>query len=223
MGVATATEAKRTWLQRAVYDLSRIAVRLLGRLCFGIRYLGKENFPSEGGALVCSNHQSYLDPVLIGSMCNRRLNYLARENLFSSRLFGGLIRFYDAIPVRRDGMSIAGLKETLRRLKRQEMVLIFPEGTRTDSGEIQPLKAGFSVLARKQQVPLVPVAIAGAFHVWPKGARLPRPARVCLAAGEPISAEQVADLDNDALVQLLDDRIRACFIRASEAISARHS
>ena len=191
-------------------------MRLLGRWFLGLKFFGKENFPSEGGALVCSNHQSYLDPVLIGAMCDRRLNYLARENLFDSRLFGGLIRFYDAIPVRRDGMSLAGLKETLRRLKRKELVLIFPEGTRTNDGEIQPLKAGFCVLARKQNVPLVPVAIAGAYDVWPKTAKLPRRARVCLAAGEPISAEQVASLEDDQLVALLDQRIRECFQRASQ-------
>lgn len=214
-------EQRRSWLQRVVYGLSRIAVRVLGRCVLGLRFQGQENFPPSGGALVCSNHQSYLDPVLLGAMCDRRLNYLARENLFDSRWFGGLIRFYDAIPVRRDGMSIAGLKETLRRLKRQEMVLIFPEGTRTPDGGIQPLKAGFCVLARKQKVPLVPVAIAGAYEVWPKGAKWPRPSRVCLVAGEPISAEQVVSLDDGQLVALLDARIRECFRLASRRRAGR--
>ena len=204
-------EPKRSWLQRAVYDFSRVSVRWIGRLLFRLKFLGSDNFPEQGGVLICSNHQSFLDPIFAGAMCHRRLNYLAREDLFNSRWFGGLIRFYDAIPVRRDGMSIAGLKETLRRLRRQEMVLIFPEGTRTEDGEIQPLKAGFCVLARKTGVPLVPLAIAGAFHVWPKGCRLPRPARVCMAAGRPISAEQVATMDDAELVELLGERLRECF------------
>ena len=109
------------------------------------------------------------------------------------------MRFYDAIPVKRDGMSISGLKETLKRLKRGELVVIFPEGTRTENGQCGNLKTGFCMLARKANVPLVPVAIAGAFEVWPRNKRFPRLARMCLVAGEPIPAATVASLDDDAL------------------------
>jgi len=185
-------------------------VRTVGWLVFRLTFRGRENFPAEGPALVCSNHQSYLDPILAGAMCDRRLNYLARENLFHSKLFGGLIRFYDAIPVKRDGMSLAGLKETLRRLKQQEMVLIFPEGTRTPDGEIQTLKPGFCVLARKAKVPIVPMAISGAFNVWPKGAKLPRPARVCLTVGQTISVDEIAAMSDEELFDLVNQRIHEC-------------
>lgn len=203
--------AERSWLQRFTYDLSRIAVRCVGRLFFGLRFQGMDRFPEEGGALVCSNHQSYFDPVLLGGFCNRRMNYLARESLFDSRLFGGLIRWYDAIPVRRDGMSISGLKATLKRLKQGELVVIFPEGTRSADGEIAPLKSGFCMLAKKAKVPLVPVAISGAFDVWPKSRRLPRLARITMVAGDPIPPEIVSSLDDANLVSLLDQRIRECF------------
>lgn len=214
MGKERARE--RSWLQRLVYDLSRVAVRSFGWLLFRLRLRGIERFPTHGGAIVCSNHQSYFDPLLLGALCDRRMNYLARENLFSSKLFGGLIRFYDAIPVRRNGMSITGLKETLRRLKRGELVVIFPEGTRTKDGAMAPLKNGFCMLARKAKVPLVPVAIAGAFDVWPKGNTFPRLSRMCLEAGEPIPAETVAELDDDALVNLVEERIRVCLESAQE-------
>ena len=206
--------AHRTWFQRSIYDLSRILVRLFGRMLFRLRLLGIDQFPSEGPALVCSNHQSYFDPILLGALCNRRMNYLARESLFKSRFLAGMMRFYDAIPVKRDGMSISGLKETLKRLKRGELVVIFPEGTRTETGECGNLKSGFCMLARKAKVPLVPVAIAGAFDVWPKGKRFPRLARMCLVAGEPIPAQTVATLDDGALTQLLEERIRQCFATA---------
>ncbi len=207
---------QRPFLQRFVYDLSRIAVRSVGWIVFRLRLRGINNFPKSGGGLVCSNHQSYLDPLLLGSLCDRRMNYLARENLFESRLFGGLIRFYDAIPVKRDGMSISGLKATLGRLKRGELVVIFPEGTRTQDGSIAPMKSGFCMLARKAKVPLIPVAIAGAFEVWPKGRRFPGLSRMCLVAGEPIPAETVAELDDDELVKLVDTHIRDCFATAQE-------
>jgi 1-acyl-sn-glycerol-3-phosphate acyltransferase len=213
---------RRSWFQRFIYDLTQVAARLVGRLFFGLRLRGTDKFPTLGGALVCSNHQSYFDPILVGAFCPRRMNYLARENLFYSRWFGGLIRFYDAIPVKRDGMSISGLKETLRRLKRGELVLIFPEGTRTEDGEIAKLKNGFCLLARKANVPLVPVGIAGAFDVWPKAKRFPRFARICLEAGEPISPEMIDAMDDDQLVALLQERICGCFASARTA-QGRHS
>lgn len=214
---------RRPFLQRAVYDMSRTGVRVVGKLLFRLKLRGINRFPESGGALVCSNHQSYLDPILLGSLCNRRMNYLAREDLFEKGLFAKLIRFYDAIPVRRDGMSISGLKETLKRLKRGELVVIFPEGTRTEDGSIAPLKSGFCMLARKAKVPLVPVAINGAFNVWPKGQKLPSLARVVLEAGNPIPAEQVAELDDDGLVSLVDERIRQCFDSAQMLIDGKSS
>lgn len=202
---------QRSWLKRSVYDLSRIAVRCVGWVLCRLTYLGQEHFPKEGAALVCSNHQSYLDPMLMGGMCDRRLNYLARESLFRSKLFSGLIRFYDAIPVRRDGMSITGLKETLRRLKNKEMVVVFPEGTRTPDGSIQTMKPGFCILARRAKVPLVPVAIDGSYDTWPKGRKFPFPARMCLVAGPPISVEEIETVDDETLVKMLDERIQECF------------
>lgn len=213
--------SQRSWLQRNVYRLSRVFVRGVGRLLFRLEFYGREHFPWDGAGLVCSNHQSYLDPILAGAMCDRRLNYLARENLFRSKLFGALIRFYDAIPVRRDGMSLAGLKETLRRLKRGELVLIFPEGTRTIDGSILPLKPGFCVLARKAKVPLIPMAIVGAFDVWPKNSKFPKLARIRLAAGPAIGVEQIESLTDEALVALLDCQMRACYKMAASSLDKK--
>lgn len=208
---------ERSWLQRVTYRMSRTAVRFFGRIFLRMRMLGRDQFPDQGGGLVCSNHQSYLDPILLGGFCDRRMNYLARENLFSTTFFGALIRWYDAIPVKRDGMSISGLKQTLQRLKRGELVVIFPEGTRSEDGQVAPLKSGFCMLARKAKVPLIPVAIAGAYEVWPKGRKLPRMGRVCLMAGAPIGADEVQQLSDEELVGELERRIRDCFESASES------
>ena len=213
---SSAKPVQRPFMQRTAYDMSRTGVRVVGKLLFNLKLRGIDRFPKSGGALVCSNHQSYIDPLLLGGLCNRRMNYLAREDLFDKGFFGWLIRFYDAIPVRRDGMSISGLKETLKRLKRGELVVIFPEGTRTEDGNIAELKSGFCMLARKTKVPLVPVAINGAFDVWPKGQKMPKLARVVLEAGDPIPAEEVAKLDDEALVARVDERIRECFASAEE-------
>lgn len=191
----------RSFPQRLTYDLSRIAARLTGVVWFRIRCDGREHIPATGGALVCSNHQSYLDPVLIGLACDRRLNYLARDTLFRSKAFGWLIRWYDAIPIQRDGFGLSGIKETLKRLKRGEMVLIFPEGTRTRSGQIGPLKPGFCSLARRGKVSLLPVSIVGAFEAWPRGRKLPGRSRIQIQFGAAITPDEIAEMTDDELIE----------------------
>ncbi|MFI4876322.1 MAG: lysophospholipid acyltransferase family protein [Blastopirellula sp. JB062] len=198
--------AKRLW-----YDALRVISRLGGVCLFRIRVYGRENWPLEGGALVCPNHQSFLDPVLVGLTCQRRLNFLARQSLFKFTPFRWLIQSLDSIPVDRDGSSLSGLKETLKRLKRGELVLIFPEGTRTQDGEIGPLKPGFIPLARRGGVPIVPVAIDGAFHAWPRTAKLPRRSVIHIRIAPPIDLELIQTLSDDELLTELDRRLSQAF------------
>lgn len=201
---------QRSWAKRVTYDLSRVAARLVGVVGCRLRCEGREHVPLEGGALVCANHQSYLDPILIGLACDRRLNYLARRSLFRHPAFRWLIQWYDAIPIEREGMGLAGLKETLRRLKRGEAVLIFPEGTRTSDGQIGPLKPGFCALARRGRVPLVPVAIDGAYAVWPRSQKLPQASPIWIQFGPAISPEEVAQLTDDELMSRVHAALLAC-------------
>jgi 1-acyl-sn-glycerol-3-phosphate acyltransferase len=177
---------------------------------FRVRVVGREHVPETGGALVLSNHQSHLDPVLIGLACDRRLNYLARESLFGFPPFRWLINSLDAIPIDREGLGLAGLKETLRRLKQGEMVLIFPEGTRTRDGQVAAFKPGFGLLAKRTAVPLVPVAIEGAYLAWPRRRLLPAPATIHIRFGEPLLPEQAVVFDERAIVGEIERRIRAC-------------
>lgn len=200
----------RSWLKRRTYDLTRVTARLAGILFFRIRCEGRSHVPATGGALVCANHQSFLDPVLVGLACDRRLNYLARRTLFEHRFLAWLMTWYDAIPLERDGMGLSGMKETLRRLKREEMVLLFPEGTRTTDGQLGELKPGFCTLARRSRVPLLPVTLAGAFRAWPRSQRLPRPAPIWIQFGPAISVEEVAALDDEQLIARLQAAWREC-------------
>jgi 1-acyl-sn-glycerol-3-phosphate acyltransferase len=125
-----------------------------------------------------------------------------------------LIESLDAIPIDRDGTGLGGLKETLRRLKRGEMVLIFPEGRRTSDGSVAPLKPGFCALARRANVPLVPLAIEGAFDAWPRSHKLPRPSRIRIEFAAPIWPAEIAQLDDLQLVAEIERRIRDCHRRA---------
>src|SRR6185369_6071241 len=115
--------------------------------------------PREGGGLILSNHQSNLDPYVIGLCSDRLLSYVARVTLFRFKPFGWFITWLGAIPIDREGSGIAGLKETLKRLKQGDLVLLFPEGTRTPDGDVRPLKPGFCAIARRCGLPLVPMAL----------------------------------------------------------------
>ncbi len=195
----------------------RLCARLAAVGMFKIRCGGRQYVPDRGAALMLSNHQSNLDPILIGLSCDRGLNYVARKTLFRFRPLAWLMTSAGGFPIDREGGGLGGLKETLRRLKQGRIVVLFPEGTRTSDGEVHPLKPGFSAIARRAAVPLVPVAIDGAFDAWPRSWRFPRPAVIHVEFGRPIAPEEVVPLTDDQLVQLVEQRIRACHARARTA------
>ncbi|MCA9105496.1 MAG: 1-acyl-sn-glycerol-3-phosphate acyltransferase [Planctomycetales bacterium] len=204
----------RPWWKRVGYGYLWLLSRVIGVSWFGLRTSGAALFPRQCGALVCSNHQSHFDPVLVGLVLPERLNYVARKTLFKFFLFRWLIEYLDAIPIDRDGMGLGGIKETLKRLGRSESVLIFPEGTRTADGEIGRLRPGFYAIARRSGKPIVPVAIDGAYQAWPKGQPLPGLSRIAICVGEPITAEQIAEFNESSLLSELDQRLRELHHRA---------
>ena len=186
---------------------------MVGVLGYKVYYSGQHNIPSEGGVLVISNHQSHFDPSLVGMGCRRRMNYLARQSLFGFAPFRWLCKSLDAIPIDLAGMGLSGLKESLRRLKRGEIVLIFPEGSRTEDGEVGEFLPGFTALAARSNVAILPVAIEGAYAAWPKGQKLPRLGTIHVHYGPPILPEQIDDYDADQLVAELNRRVCDCQAR----------
>jgi 1-acyl-sn-glycerol-3-phosphate acyltransferase len=209
-----ATTAARSRWKRWAYSSTRLAARLAGVAALGMRCEGRWRIPAAGPVLVCSNHQSHFDPVLIGLCSDRAMNYLARESLFRNSGFRQLIEFFDAIPIDREGTGLAGVKETLRRLKRGEMVLMFPEGSRTRNGEMAPLKPGFLTLARRSHAAVLPVGLDGAFDVLPRHRVVPRPATICVSIGEAITATEAELLDDAAFLAEVERRMQACHRRA---------
>lgn len=178
------------------------------------RWFGGCRMSSDGPVLLVANHQSNLDPVLIGVGCRRRLSFVAKRPLFRG-IFGWSIRLLDAIPLDQEGSSLSGIKEALRRLKQGGAVLIFPEGTRTNDGRIAPIQPGFCGLVRRSEATILPIGIDGAYQAWPRSRLFPRPNRVVVQFGEPISYNLAQRLDNDALVRLVEDQITHCHHRAA--------
>ncbi len=142
---------------------------------FRFQSSGRENVPTSGPLLVVSNHQSHLDPVLIGVACPRQVGALARASLFVGP-FGWLIRSFGAVPVER-GSATGGIRALLGMLRAGEAAIVFPEGTRTPDGRLQRFETGFCAIARRGGAAIVPTTIDGAFAALPRGARFPRPGR----------------------------------------------
>ena len=202
--------------EKIVYLLVRGMARVIGVSAFDLRCYGRHHLDFEGSALLLSTHQSTLDPVMVGVMHNKELAYLARKTLFNSRIFAALIRSLNAIEIDREGGGLAGLKETLKRLKYGKKVLIFPEGTRTSTGRPAELKPGFVSLARRGAVPLVPMAVTGAFHALKRGSMFPRYAPLCVYVDEPIQPQLVAQWDDHQLLHEVSQRLNRCHQLALE-------
>jgi 1-acyl-sn-glycerol-3-phosphate acyltransferase len=180
----------------------------ISQVWFRYQFRGKGYVPVEGPVLLVSNHQSNLDPVLVGIACPRQLKYLARQGLFFWP-FSLWIRSLGAVPIDRERGALSGIRTTLELLKKQNAVLVFPEGSRTGNGKLDVMLPGFSLLARRSGATIVPVGIVGAFDALPRGAVLPRPHSIRLAFGPPITKQQAAELSDQQLTVLVEQRIRA--------------
>ena len=194
--------------------------RILLTLFYRIRIHGIENYPRSGSdpandrLLICANHQSFLDPIVMGVVCPRPVNYLARESLFHFPPLAFFLRFNDSIPIDRESSGLSGVKETLRRLKRDEAVVMFPEGTRSRDGELKPLMPGFCLLARRSKATLMPIGVDGCFDAYPPHRWYPKPGVIHAVMGQPIRFEEYAELSDEETVALLQERIRGCFEEA---------
>ena len=204
--------AKLLW-----YEMLRLMIFVAVCAFYRFRAFGREHLPEDGGALLASNHQSHLDPPLIGQAVPRRINYLARATLFRFFLLRWLIQSLDAIPIDREGSGLGGIKETMKRLRSGGKVLMFPEGTRTADGNMRPLKPGFCAMVRRSNVPIVPLAIDGSFDAWPRTQRFPGRSIVHICFGPPITAEQQKSLSDEELVLLVEERIAECLEKARTA------
>lgn len=204
---------RRSKLKLLWYRLTQLVLGSVTRIYFRVRRRGVDNMPATGPVVLLATHHSYLDPLLIGCFMPRPIGYLARDTLFTG-LLGPLIRSYDAIPIDREGGGLAGIRATLKRIKQGDAVLMFPEGTRSPDGKLQPLKPGFIALVRRGNASIVPLALAGTFESWPRGKKWPRPARVGIVCGTAIPPNEVAGLDDQALLALVADRLAACFAEA---------
>ncbi len=142
-------------------------------------------------------------------------NYLARKTLFKFKPFGKLIDSVDAIPLDQDGLGFQGVRETMKRLKNSEAVLIFPEGSRSFDGELAPFTSGYVAIASKTNSVIVPVAISGAFEAFPRTQKYPSPfkKRVVIEYGEPIPPEVYRSMTEEQANEYIVKKISEMYER----------
>jgi len=195
-------------MMRRWYQFWQRSSQVVFSACLGVRVFGRENVPKSGPALLLSNHQSFLDPVLCGMGLPRELDYIARDSLFQNRGFAWYIRSLNAFPIQRDQADLAAVRTIIKRLRSGRAVVLFPEATRTRDGRIRPIKGGFELIVRKANAPAVPVVIDGAFEAWPRTQPLPSLGRITVSYGKPITPQQAETLRREELVELLNGRLR---------------
>ncbi|TWT57614.1 1-acyl-sn-glycerol-3-phosphate acyltransferase [Thalassoglobus neptunius] len=171
----------------------QVALQFLFAIWFGYRAKGIEHLP-KGGALFLVNHQSFLDPLLVGLPLRRPVSFLARDNLFKVPVVGWILRNTYVMSIRRESAGTESLRKSIARVQHGFYVGLFPEGTRTLDSQLGNIKPGFISIARRGGVPIVPVGISGAFEAMPKNSFWIRPTRVRVVFGKPIPAERVAQL-----------------------------
>lgn len=195
----------RRVLQMSMYSILRI------------RVFNRHYEPKDGGVVYISNHQSYLDPILMSFALLRPMNYMARDSLFRNPTFARLINSVNAFPVKRGTADMVALKESMRRIKDNQQMVVFAEGTRTRDGRIGPFLPGVAMLSQRAAKWTVPVVIEGAFEAWPKGAIVPRPSNIVVRYAPPISQEEARQYEPVEFVR----KVRAEMIEMQHDIRRR--
>lgn len=198
------------WLADRWWDVGKVACFYSFTSLFSLRFTGGQHIPRTGPLLILSNHQSFLDPVLAGLPIPRYIRWVARQTLHKNRFVSILIESLRAIPIDHHGFSREGLQSVVDALAQGACVGMFPEGTRTPDGQMQPFKPGLSLIVKRTRSPIVPVGIAGSFAAWPRTHKLPLPAPIFMppstrtigvSVGKPIDPARYSRLSRDEMLE----------------------
>ena len=187
--------------ENVFYACGQVFCRIGSTLLFDLKVKGVQNVPRKGGVLIVANHQSYLDPMLVGVRLPRATSFLAKSELFNNRFTRWILSKLCAFSVRQGEGDIGAVREAIRRLKEGRALVIFPEGSRTQTGELDAVQPGVGLIARKAGVPVVPCIIEGSFAAWPRRRKIFKPGPVHVRFGEPM---RLGHLKSGQIVKELD-------------------
>lgn len=169
------------------YRVVAFFVTGIPKVLWRVRIEGRENLPPTGAYVIAPSHRSMMDIPFVAGITTRRVRFMGKAPLFRIPVVGAAFRALGSFPVERDGNDRKPLRDSLAILAEDEPLVVYPEGTRQNGPDIQPLQPGAAYLAVKAQVPVVPVGIAGAEQIFrSRSGRLPGMGRVVVVIGEPI-------------------------------------
>lgn len=189
-----------------IYQFGHSVFKFFGSTFFSFRLVHPERMIDEGPAILAMNHQSYLDPPMAGITCERELYTLARDTLFKNPIMGKILPKINVVPIDPKGGDSSALKLSVRILKQGYATLIFPEGTRSRDGNLQPAQPGIGFIIAKTLAPVVPMRIFGSYEAMPRTGGF-HASPITIVLGEPIYFTK-ADLEGGRDVyQRLADRV----------------
>jgi 1-acyl-sn-glycerol-3-phosphate acyltransferase len=188
------------------YWLGYSLARLLGRVLFRLRILHRDRMIQSGPVILAMNHQSYLDPPLAGTACDRAIYFLAKRSLLHAPLLGWLLPKLNVIPVDQEGIDRSALKALIRVVNAGNGALVFPEGSRTLDGKLQPALPGVGLVIAKTLAPVVPMRIFGAREALPPQGRL-RFHRITVVVGNPIYFAKADLTPHEGVYARLSNRV----------------
>jgi 1-acyl-sn-glycerol-3-phosphate acyltransferase len=211
-------------LQNLSWIGGRFVSRIISMLLFRLRVSGQTRIPKTGGVLMITNHQSFLDPWLLGIAPSRQLHYMARDSLFKGGFLTWLMELWNVFPVKRGSADLGAIRTAVERLDSGFLVNIFPEGTRSEDGSLGTIAGGFSLILNrtKTDVALLPTLIEGAYEAWPRNAKFPRiftTNAIRIRHGTPIPAAAWRELSPEDLAL----RIRREWIQLQVEIGSAHA
>jgi 1-acyl-sn-glycerol-3-phosphate acyltransferase len=191
-----------------IYKISANIAAVIAKSVFWFRAYGTENIPHEGGCLIAMNHESYLDPPLAGISAPRELFFLARKTLLNWPVIGRILPSLNVIPVDQERADMSALKTVIKQIRAGHGTVIFPEGSRTPDGTLQPAQPGAGLVIAKTRCPVIPARIFGARAAFPRGGT-PRPFRPIRIVFEPPMEFAEPDFQGEGreLYQRLSDRV----------------
>lgn len=207
------------FVQKFVYWMVKNSALLLGLLYNRLerRIIGEGHF--DGPALIVSNHQSNMDPPLIGASMPVQSYFLAKKELFDIPILGWIIATCNAIPLDRGGVDRAGLKRAIEVVRNGGKLVIYPEGTRSLNGELGPGKPGAGMIGAMAGVKCVPAFIDGSGAAMPRGATIMRPHKIRIAFGEPFDLpERAKEMSAKEYYQLCADEMMDQIARVRDQV-----
>ena len=202
-------------IRRLRYHFFRWLARSLWKMYGGLDVRGLENVPRSGAFILISNHQSFLDPILVQAVCPRILHSMAKSTQFGSRVFRRLMTQLYAFPVRRFEVDPQAARQVLRRLEQGNGVAIYIEGERSWDGELQSPRLGTVRLALKAGVPIIPCRVDGAYDAWPRWDRKIKRHRIQIEFREALRLPKLnTKAEREPQVQAAADRIMSALMSA---------